>query len=155
MTAPRRIQRKRSKCWRKPPGAVNVTRPSKWGNPFKLADYDDPADCLSDYGAHLDVELAAGRLDLAEIRGKDLMCFCKVGDPCHGDILLEAANGRSHGGKRAGAGRPPIADHLKRKARGVRWTDREWAAVQADAKRAGISAARYIRRAVLGGDFSR
>lgn len=92
MSAPRRIQRLRKKGWRKPPAAVNVTRPSKWANPYKLADYDDPAECLSDYGAHLDRELAAGRLDVAEIRGKDLMCWCSPGTPCHADILLKAAN---------------------------------------------------------------
>lgn len=92
VSAPRRIQRLRKKGWKKPPGAVNVTRPSKWANPYKLADYDDPAECLSDYGAYLGHELAAGRLDVAEIRGKALMCWCRPGTPCHADILLKAAN---------------------------------------------------------------
>jgi hypothetical protein len=32
----KRIQRKRTKGWRMPEGAVYVGRPSKWGNPFKL-----------------------------------------------------------------------------------------------------------------------
>lgn len=31
---PRRIQLKRTKGWRKPEGAVVVTRPGPWGNPF-------------------------------------------------------------------------------------------------------------------------
>ena len=31
-----RIQRRRTKGWRMPPGAVNVTRPSDWGNPFRV-----------------------------------------------------------------------------------------------------------------------
>ena len=31
---PVRIQRKRSKGWRMPAGAVYVGRPGKWGNPF-------------------------------------------------------------------------------------------------------------------------
>jgi hypothetical protein len=31
---PRRIQRKRTKGWRMPEGAVYVGRPSRWGNPF-------------------------------------------------------------------------------------------------------------------------
>jgi hypothetical protein len=34
---------------------------------------------------------------LAEIRselaGFDLACWCKLGDPCHADVLLELANG--------------------------------------------------------------
>jgi uncharacterized protein DUF4326 len=34
MTAPQRIQRKRTKGWRMPDGAVYVGRPSRWGNPF-------------------------------------------------------------------------------------------------------------------------
>lgn len=36
MTTPRRIQRRRSKGWRAPDGAVYVGRGSKWGNPFAL-----------------------------------------------------------------------------------------------------------------------
>lgn len=31
---PERIQRKRTKNWRMPPGAVYVGRPTRWGNPF-------------------------------------------------------------------------------------------------------------------------
>lgn len=36
MSAPRRIQRKRTAGWRMPDGAVYVGRPTRWGNPFKL-----------------------------------------------------------------------------------------------------------------------
>lgn len=31
-----RIQRKRTKGWRMPEGAVYVGRPSRWGNPFRI-----------------------------------------------------------------------------------------------------------------------
>lgn len=31
---PCRIQRKRSKGWRMPAGAIYIGRPSKWGNPY-------------------------------------------------------------------------------------------------------------------------
>jgi hypothetical protein len=34
MTAPQRIQLRRTKGWRKPDNTVVVARPSKWGNPF-------------------------------------------------------------------------------------------------------------------------
>lgn len=34
---PKRIQRKRTKGWRMPEGAVYVGRPSKWGNPYTVA----------------------------------------------------------------------------------------------------------------------
>ena len=29
---------------------------------------------------------------LAPLRGRDLACWCPVGDPCHADVLLELAN---------------------------------------------------------------
>lgn len=32
----RRIQRRRTKGWRMPEGAVYVGRPTKWGNPFRV-----------------------------------------------------------------------------------------------------------------------
>ena len=28
-----------------------------------------------------------------ELRGKDLACWCPLGQPCHADVLLEVANG--------------------------------------------------------------
>lgn len=36
---PKRIQLSRAKGWRKPPNTVVVSRPTKWGNPFKVGDY--------------------------------------------------------------------------------------------------------------------
>ena len=36
MTKPKRIQRKRTLGWRKPDGVVNVSRSSKWGNPYAV-----------------------------------------------------------------------------------------------------------------------
>lgn len=35
---PDRIQLRRAKGWRKPPGAVVVARPTRWGNPWKVGD---------------------------------------------------------------------------------------------------------------------
>lgn len=34
--SPQRIQLRRTKGWRKPEGAIVVSRPSKWGNPFRV-----------------------------------------------------------------------------------------------------------------------
>lgn len=28
----------------------------------------------------------------AELKGKNLACWCKEGSPCHGDVILEIAN---------------------------------------------------------------
>lgn len=36
MTEPKRIQLRRTKGWRKPEGAIVVSRPSRWGNPFTV-----------------------------------------------------------------------------------------------------------------------
>lgn len=42
--------------------------------------------------------LAVGRLSYgrgevrAQLRGKNLACWCPIGEPCHADVLLEIAN---------------------------------------------------------------
>ena len=48
-------------------------------------------------GAHLPVWhlLPDPPKSLAELRGKDLACFCPLDQPCHADVLLELANGES------------------------------------------------------------
>jgi hypothetical protein len=87
---PKRIQRKRARGWRMPPGAIYVGRPTKWGNPFRIE--VDVALALWKYDQHI-VKLAnLHALDLEELRGKDLACWCKVDAPCHADILLVLAN---------------------------------------------------------------
>ena len=35
---PMRLQRQRTKGWRKPDGVVHVGRGTRWGNPFRVAD---------------------------------------------------------------------------------------------------------------------
>lgn len=81
-----------------PPGAVYVGRPTKWGNPHKVGDligpFSDgprvtPEIAVQRYRSWFVEQLAYGRLDLAEIRGKDLACFCPIGQPCHVDVLIE------------------------------------------------------------------
>lgn len=112
-TTPTRIQRRRTKGWRKPEGAVIVTRPSKWGNPY----IGDPAtaaaryrvalrECLTGvYRPDTDNRLRARRpfnhpelLRAAlvdELAGRDLACYCPPLDadgvpvPCHVDVLIE------------------------------------------------------------------
>lgn len=97
----KRIQLKRTKGWRKPEGAVVVSRPSKWGNPFRADEFDYFGEgknypelavrCFED-------RLRAGSLDITiedirrELRGKDLCCWCPLDQPCHADVLLEIAN---------------------------------------------------------------
>jgi hypothetical protein len=86
---PKRIQRKRVKGWRAPAGAVNCTRPGKWGNPFAVADYGLDA-ALHLFEANISDELKAAAR--TELRGHDLMCFCALDRPCHVDIWLRIAN---------------------------------------------------------------
>lgn len=100
MSTPKRIQRKRTKGWRMPEGAVYVGRPSKWGNPTDTAEgyrrwLDGLTPCWIENGETLN-QTEALRLwileHIHELRGKDLMCWCKPGSDCHADVLLEMAN---------------------------------------------------------------
>ena len=93
---PKRIQRKRTKGWRMPEGAVYVGRPSRWGNPYTgesaIRNFRTELEWyLSAVGvaASKTAEVVEG---LEELRGKDLACWCREGSPCHGDVLLELAN---------------------------------------------------------------
>ena len=95
-TMPERIQLKRTKGWRMPPNTVNVARPSRWGNPHRVgwcAVCGVPhtlADAIEEYRA--EVMDCAPTLALDSLRGKDLACWCKPGEPCHADVLLSLAN---------------------------------------------------------------
>jgi len=116
VSAPVRIQRKRTKGWRMPEGAVYVGRPSKWGNPFPVGLRVSVETLNGDkfwdataidvvwmfkawtsngavYPAHAaqrDRLLAA--IARGDLRGKDLACWCPLDQPCHADVLLELAN---------------------------------------------------------------
>ena len=112
--APKRIQRKRAKGWKMPPGTVYVGRPTKFGNPFRTADgigighwFNDErgarqfvVDCFdawlngSDDGwSGIQAMQRRGLIQhLPALRGKDLACWCPLDQPCHADILLELAN---------------------------------------------------------------
>ncbi|WP_321340886.1 DUF4326 domain-containing protein [Breoghania sp.] len=104
---PSRIQLSRKKGWRKPEGAVVVSRPGKWGNPFTIAasaaaGHSDPrAHAVHSYEAWVKGEIAPEmgggappslEKIRAELGGKDLACWCSLDGPCHGDVLLRLAN---------------------------------------------------------------
>ncbi len=40
----------------------------------------------------VDNEFARRLLNLDELRGRDLCCWCRPDQPCHADVLLELAN---------------------------------------------------------------
>lgn len=102
MANPRRIQRKMFKGWRLPPDAIYVGRGSKWGNPFPFGHqlYLGKAWAVEAYAQWLTTTLKGMTLlreHLHELRGKNLVCWCKPGDPCHADILLALANEMQEG----------------------------------------------------------
>ena len=73
--------------------AVNVARPSKWGNPFKVGMDGDAAECVRLYREICIGEVnARGPRGLDKLRGHNLACWCKPGEPCHADVILELAN---------------------------------------------------------------
>lgn len=100
----KRIQRKRTKGWKMPENTVFVGRPSRFGNPFRVSDYANgnrlPKESLQRFAADdFKSALADNRLGFTvddirqELQGKNLACWCREGTPCHGDVLLEIANG--------------------------------------------------------------
>jgi hypothetical protein len=74
-----------------PAGAVYVGRPSRWGNPWPVAEHG-AAGAVARYRAWVladPAQLAAVR---AELAGHDLACWCRLDTPCHVDVLLDLAN---------------------------------------------------------------
>jgi len=93
MKTPRRIQRKRSKGWTMPEGAVYVGRPTGWGNPWRVGVDGTAAECVEKFKAMwLKSDAQTIRTMTSSLRGKDLACWCRLTEKCHADILLEIAN---------------------------------------------------------------
>ena len=86
-----RVYNRRSHLHSIPDGAVYVGRPSKWGNPFTIGRDGTREEVLAKYADWLDSMVETRRLNLDELQGKDLVCWCAP-EPCHADILLELAN---------------------------------------------------------------
>lgn len=107
MNAPKRIQRRRTKGWRMPEGAVYVGRPTRWGNPFvagkavvpPLDRYQprpihvlDAAHATLLYSIWLKTSSSRVCDLIPLLGGRDLVCWCPLGQPCHADVLLKLAN---------------------------------------------------------------
>lgn len=87
---PQRIQRKRAKGWRMPPNTKYVGRGSFWGNPFVIGKDGTREEVIEKYKEHLKHHPC--NYLIFELTGFDLACWCKIGEPCHADILLKIAN---------------------------------------------------------------
>ena len=122
---PQRIQRKRTAGFNLQAvslalnglPAKSVTRPGKWGNPFKVGgyykkgDFDDAyrgpfamvfTQCLASVADSRYTKLTGEQVlewfewylrttkkDLSELRGYNLACWCPFSSPCHVDIYLK------------------------------------------------------------------
>lgn len=114
---PERITLSRAKGWRMPANTVKVDRTTIWGNPWKVAEFYYPGwntptlaqaetvrlfrAAVSGFDsngsfcrpiAHPESRIGIIIARLPELRGKNLACWCKPGEPCHADVLLELAN---------------------------------------------------------------
>ena len=88
--APQRIQLSRKKGFKLPPNTVVVSRPSKWGNPYPVDEYGREG-AIKQYRYLIEKYQLEANIK-KELRGKNLACWCKPGQACHADILLEIAN---------------------------------------------------------------
>ena len=80
----------------KEPYDIYIGRPSRWGNPFPVADKTEGSrqEAIARYREHLWKQIKSGEVsltDLIELDGKRLGCFCKP-KACHGDILVKAVH---------------------------------------------------------------
>lgn len=106
---PERVQRKRTRGWKMPPNTVSVTRPGKWGNPWRIgvnrctgsgltykqelvADAATAVNFFREMLAEAERAYPSNDQILRELRGKNLACFCPLDQPCHADVLLELVN---------------------------------------------------------------
>lgn len=108
-----RIQRRRTKGWRMPPGTIFVGRPGPWANPFRIGEMDPlgrivvtpegvrpvgpmtrgtVVACYRRWLAECILERPAL---LAPLSGRDVACWCRDDQLCHGDVLIEARLARS------------------------------------------------------------
>lgn len=124
---PKRIQRKRTKGWRMPEGAVYVGRPTQWGNPYRSGELSRER-CIELYRYEI-VQLNGGIVGFnrfwvqQHLRGKDLACWCPLSRPCHADVLLELANAGGDGDDIGGLA-PRFGRSGRRGARAVETGDR-------------------------------
>jgi len=98
--SPIRYQLSRRAGYRKPENTIVVARPGRYGNPYRIgAPHPTTGEPLTQGQA---VELF--RIETEgwteerkqkirdELAGRNLACWCRLGDPCHADVLLAIAN---------------------------------------------------------------
>lgn len=115
MDQPTRIQLRRTKGWRLPPNTVVVSRPSRWGNPYRVTKIAGMWFVEGRGSGYRVCKVTDSRIAIAsslrlfreflqdnpalieqartELRGKNLACWCPLDRPCHADVWLEVVNG--------------------------------------------------------------
>jgi hypothetical protein len=135
VSAPVRVQLSRAKGWRMPPNTMSVARPGPWGNPFKVGAAIESGyataetaqafvvECFGDWlgptqsgrdwwqGPESDRRKKFFAEEIGQLRGKNLACWCKLGSPCHADVLLKLANPLPADGPLEGQERNEAADN--------------------------------------------
>ena len=76
--------------------SVYIGRPSKWGNPFTIGRDGDRAQVILKYKEWIVQQPELIKAAKAELRGKNLTCFCAP-LACHGDVLMQIANSNEQG----------------------------------------------------------
>lgn len=69
-----------------PEGAVYIGRGSPYGNPFILNKHGNRGEVCDKFEKEI-----LPTLDVSDLKGCDLVCFCKP-LRCHGDSILKKAN---------------------------------------------------------------
>jgi hypothetical protein len=91
-----------------PADAVKIDRSTRWGNPFRIGEQaphpvtgrpvavDSAEQAVALFALYLYTRQGEplARAARTELKGKSLACWCRLGQPCHGDVLLTVANKR-------------------------------------------------------------
>ena len=71
---------------------VYIGRGTKWGNPYRIKDYSNPEERLQVIELYrINILPKFSQQELETLKGRTLVCYCAP-KPCHGDLLLQAAN---------------------------------------------------------------
>lgn len=73
---------------------IDIRRPAKWGNPFRIGKDGTRSEVIAKYEHWLlnQPELLS---DIMELDGKTLGCWCSP-KPCHGDVLVKLIEQRKY-----------------------------------------------------------
>ncbi len=112
---PRRYQLSRKKGSSLAGVALSVARPARWGNPYRVEEFgrnlsitlfersvtdfwspdgipEEKMDAAYAVHTAFRAKVIEERMDLSELEGFNLACWCGLDRRCHADVLLELAN---------------------------------------------------------------